>query len=355
MAAKYRAPIFQLMDKVLDIDWYFGEPIGDIKELDTSTLNHVTKLERKTFKGLTWQKGVLRLLFSDEYDCYLMLGEPFTLSTWGVLFLRPIFARKKKIYFWSHGWYGRENAIKRWIKRIFFGLADGSFLYGNYAKSVAIAQGNDENKLWVIHNSLDYDCHIKLRMELKPSSIYYEHFENHYPTLIFIGRLTKVKKLNQVIDALSLLRQKGCNYNLVLVGDGEERASLEILAKQKGVDVWFYGGCYDEKTNAELIYNADLCVSPGNVGLTAIHTMTFGTPVLTHDNFPNQMPEFEAVKDGETGTFFKENSIDSLAVAVQRWFAEKSDKREEVRRDCYKEIDGYWTPEFQLSVLKSKI
>lgn len=39
-------------------------------------------------------------------------------------------------------------------------------------------------------------------------------------------------------------------------------------------NVWFYGSCYDEQTNAELIYNADMCVAPGNVGLTAIHAMT---------------------------------------------------------------------------------
>lgn len=77
-------------------------------------------------------------------------------------------------------------------------------------------------------------------------------------------------------------------------------------------NVWFYGSCYDEQTNAELIYNADMCVAPGNVGLTAIHAMTFGCPVITHSDFKWQMPEFEAIHPGKTGDF-------SSVIMFQHW------------------------------------
>ena len=60
------------------------------------------------------------------------------------------------------------------------------------------------------------------------------------------------------------------------------------------------GECYSEETNAKLIYNADLCVAPGNIGLTAIHVMMFGCPAITHNDFKWQMPEFEAIKSMET-------------------------------------------------------
>lgn len=58
-------------------------------------------------------------------------------------------------------------------------------------------------------------------------------------------------------------------------------------------------------TNAEFIYNADLCVSPGNVGLTAMHSLVFGCPVITHNCFEWQMPEFEAIQPGITGDFLR--------------------------------------------------
>ena len=44
-------------------------------------------------------------------------------------------------------------------------------------------------------------------------------------------------------------------------------------------------------------------VSPGNVGLTAIHSLSYGTPVLTHNNFNNQMPEVESIQPGFNGYF----------------------------------------------------
>ncbi len=69
--------------------------------------------------------------------------------------------------------------------------------------------------------------------------------------------------------------------------------------------IWLYGACYDEEIIGELIFNAQLCVSPGNVGLTAMHSLVYGTPVITHNNFSNQSPEFEAIIDGKTGSFSK--------------------------------------------------
>ena len=355
MAAKYRAPIFQLMDVEMDIDWYFGEPIGDIKGLEPETLKNATIIKRKTWKGLIWQKGVLKHLRSQDYDKYLMLGEPFTLSTWAFMLLKKIIAPNKKIYLWSHGWYGREGFVKKWIKRIYFGLSDGNFLYGNYAREVAIQQGNNPDKFWVIHNSLDYDKHKKLRESISISSIYRDYFGNDNPTLIFIGRLTKIKKLNQIIEAVAQLKMKNECYNIIFIGDGKESDYLKKLSTKLDIPVWFYGSCYDEAKNAELIYNADLCVSPGNVGLTAIHTMTFGTPVLTHSNFPNQMPEFEAIHDGKTGAFFTENSVESLASGISGWFSATNYSRENIRHNCQEEIDNYWTPQFQLEVLRQKL
>ena len=58
---------------------------------------------------------------------------------------------------------------------------------------------------------------------------------------------------------------------------------LEKLAQpllKKGL-CHFQGAVFDE-SNSELIYHSDLCVSPGNVGLTAIHSLTYGVPVATH-------------------------------------------------------------------------
>lgn len=67
------------------------------------------------------------------------------------------------------------------------------------AKMLLIEQGIPQEKLFVIHNSLDYDIQKAIRENIKTSSIYNDHFQNSSPTIIFIGRLTKVKKLDMIV------------------------------------------------------------------------------------------------------------------------------------------------------------
>lgn len=354
-AQQYRAPIFRLIDRTFDCDWFFGRNTTDIKGMDVSVLKSVTIVENRVVikRPIYRQTGVAVKALSAEYDAVFMLGDLFNLSVWNILIRNKLF-KHKKIYLWSHGWYGDEGFAKRILKKIFFGLADKVFLYGNYAKKVAIGQGFDESKLVVIHNSLDYEQQVKLREKLSSSDIYTAHFKNSNPVLLFIGRLTSVKRLDQLVDAVEILKERGEIYNVVFIGDGEQRLNLERQVSEKGLDdqFWFYGKCYDDTENAELIYNADLCVAPGNVGLTAMHTMVFGCPVLTHDDFTQQMPEFEAIHDGKTGAFFRYGDVSSMADAIDRWFSDNQDKREFVRQNCYNEIAESWTPGFQISILE---
>ena len=333
--------------------------MSDVKKMDYSLLRgNASEVNTKQFPGgWYYQPGVVPLL-RKEYDTYLMLGETRALSTWLFCILARLFYPRKRLFFWSHGWYGKETWLERAIKKIYFRLPkNGIFLYGNYARELMIKEGFNPDKLFVIHNSLAYDQQFSIRKELSPGFVYQDHFANHNSTLVFVGRLTPVKQLDMVLKAVSALKQKGQDYNLTLIGGGEMQEKLEELCNELGLtqNVWFYGPCYDEKTLGELLYNADLCVSPGNVGLTAMHSLVFGTPVLTHDSLPYQMPEFEAVKEGETGTFFKYGSLDSLIDRISSWFAEKGDMRDEVRSACMKEIDRFWTPYFQLEVLKKHL
>ena len=275
----------------------------------------------------------------------------------GVFLLASLFFKKKKFFIWTHGWYGKESIIEAKMKLWLFHSVSGIFVYGDRAKHLIIDQGVPEEKLFVIHNSLQYNKHILLRKTLRPSNIYEEHFGNKYPVLLIIGRLNLRKKINQLFEAVAELKNRGENYNIILIGNGEDREALEILSSNLNLNhnVWFYGACYDEKENARLILNADLCVVPGDIGLTAIHVMTFGIPVITHDTFETQGPEYEVVRDGITGAFFKRDDVIDLANKISLWFKKNAEKRDEVRNACYNEIDSQWTPNFQITVLKNNL
>ena len=358
-AQHYRTSIFKLIDQEYDCSFVFGNEYLNIKKMDYSLLKgNVTEVStKKLIEGWLYRPGLQRLLHKD-YDCYLILGESRVLSTWLFCIKARLLHPKKKIYFWTHGWYGKENKAEILLKKLFFRLPNGGiFLYGNYARGLMIKEGFNPDKLYTIHNSLAYNEQVAIRQQLTIEPIYKDHFGNDDPNLFFVGRLTTIKKLDLVLMAMAELKEKGQRYNMTFIGGGDVQEQLEALAYELGLKgcVWFYGPCYDEKVLGEMIYNADLCVSPGNIGLTAMHTLVFGTPAITHDDFPHQMPEFEAIREGETGTFFKNGKVSSLAEGISRWFGQHQNDRETVRKACMKEIDDNWTPQFQLEVLRAHL
>ena len=359
IGSHYRAAIYRMMDRELGCDFCFGDKVEDIKKMDYSLLKHkVIEVRNLSLKrGFYYQSGVLRLL-SEDYEVYIFIGETRCISTWLFCLIARLFHPRKKVFFWSHGWYGKETEIERIIKKIYFKLPNGgTFLYGQRARDLMIKEGFDPSKLYVIHNSLDYDTQLAVRESMRPNPVYRNHFGNDKKNIVFIGRLTSVKRLDLLLDAIFLLKQKGFVVNTTFIGDGIEKIRLEQKAAVLDIidQVWFYGPCYDEHTNAELIYNADVCVSPGNIGLTAMHVMMFGCPAITNNDFNHQMPEFEAIQDGKTGTFFESGDSKSLAEAISRWFVQNAKDRELIRHNCYAEIDNGWNPHKQIELIKRVI
>lgn len=354
----YREAIYRAIDKEYDCNWYFGDYEDGVRSFDTSLLKsvHFLKVKNKS-KRVYWTKGLISLLFNSKYQNYFMYGPTWDLSIWPFLLLKKFFFRKKKVNIWVHGWYGKETGIEALMKKFMYNTVDGIFCYGDYARKLLLDMGYCKEKVFAIHNSLNYDEQIRLREKQKQTCIYREYFGNDNPTLIFLGRLTPVKQLDMFLDAVSILKTRKKIYNVILVGDGPMHESLKkkTLELDLSEQVWFYGACYDEMVNAELVYNSDLCVAPGNVGLTAIHTMMFGCPVITHGDFAHQMPEFEAIKTHRTGIFFERGSVNSLVEKIEEWFAVNGIRREYVRKQCYEEIDSNWNPNYQMKIIKENL
>lgn len=354
MAPHYRSAMYQLMDKEIGCDFCFGDKVGDIKKMDYSVLNgKVTELHNVFFPHGYYQRGMMKMLSSD-YDTYIICAEPRCLTTWTFLLCRKLFYPNKRVYTWGHGMLGKEGWLKQLAYKAIYGMLTGAFVYNERSTKIMIDRGIPASKLRTIYNSLDYDAQLHIRQSIKPTPLYQEHFSNENFNIVFIGRLTKVKRFDLLIDAISQLSKQGLKLNVTFIGDGSERDNMERRVEELGLkeQVWFYGACYDEDKNAELIYNADLCVSPGNIGLTSMHVLMFGCPAITNDDFNHQMPEFEAIQEDITGGFFKAGDSSSLAERIKRWFDIHKDDREQVRQNCYKIMDTKWNPHYQIKVIK---
>jgi glycosyltransferase involved in cell wall biosynthesis len=345
------------MDNTTHYDFYITRWAKDpFKQMDYSELKGLKKVSRNIsiIGNFFWQSNVIYLVFK-PYKKYLLIGEPYCLSTWIVLILGLI--THKKIYLWSHGWYGDESSLKIVVKKLFFSMSTKIFLYGEYARNLMIKENIKASKLVCIYNSLDYEKQKNIFQNLRNTSIYNEYFKNNFPVLIYIGRIQKQKKLNLLIESMKLLKDRNVTCNLVLIGKEISHLNIQerINEYQMERNIWKYGESYDEITNGELLYNANICISPGNIGLTAMHSLVYGTPIITHNNFKNQNPEFEAVIPDETGDFFEEDSVVDLADKISKWIKLTETKRESIRKNCISLIDRKYNPYFQIQVLTNNI
>jgi glycosyltransferase involved in cell wall biosynthesis len=355
LAPHYNEPIYQLMDTELGCDFYLGDRVSyPIKLMNYSNLDGYKKSLKyiPLIKNFYWQKGAVSLAFKN-YKHYVITGEPHCLSTWLILVMNRLTG--KKTYLWTHGWYGRETVTTKIIKKLFFGLSNKVLLYGNYARKLMIEEGFKPDKLVTVYNSMDIESQLEIRKNLNINLIYKEHFKNSFPVLLYVGRIQKRKKIEILIDALSELHKTGSLYNLIIIGSGEDEKRSKELVSSYGLDqyVWFHGACYDESILGNLIFNADLCVVPGDIGLAVMHSFVYGTPVITHNNFSKHGPEFEAIESNVTGDFFEEGSIDDLCSKIKEWTVVRKENRESIREKCYKVIDVTYNANNQISIFKN--
>lgn len=366
IAPLYRKNVWTkyLESEKMDLNFFFGkESSSGIKTINFNEQKlrphaHKINILKNVYikQYLVWQNFNIFNWIKKKPQTIILLGEFNILSNW----LITLFARINNIEIVSkgHGMYGNEKGIKLLARKSFLKICNKHLVYEKHGKSILSKNGIDPDSIHILFNSLDYEKQKKYRElipSLNKSEILHFFAKSELPTLIFIGRLTKVKKLELLIEAIALI-QKDTPVNLLIVGNGSEMDRLEKLASENLNDdcYHFYGESYDEAVNNNLIAVSDLCVSPGNVGLTAIHSLSYGTPVCTHSNLMEQMPEAEAITHKVNGILFEQDNVESLKNAIMWWISNTKD-RQKVRENCYKVIDTYYNPNYQKKVIENLI
>jgi glycosyltransferase involved in cell wall biosynthesis len=272
---------------------------------------------------LIWQTGLIALALDRNLDSIIYLGDWKWPATWLSACIARL--RGKRVLFWTHGWRTRDRGLVRLIRRRFYRLAHALLLYGNWARQIGIDEGFPARNLYVVYNSiaaapaLDELVEVpdKRRSELKRELFPDSPAET--PVICCSARLDARRRLNLLLDAASQLSAGGHSVNVLLIGDGPERGRLEEQARTLGLNTEFVGTCYDQNRLAEYFSISNVTVSPGYIGLTAIHSMLHGIPVISHPARERLGPEAEAILPGETGDFFRDGDRADLAKMILKW------------------------------------
>lgn len=355
----YRFPIWKLLINSEDLDFSIYYSPKSIDEIKTVKMDLIKEDSKKKlfpvlknfffFNKLIWQKGVIYKVLNSKAEAFVFLGEMTIISTWISIFICKI--RKKKIFFWGHGLYGNENTFKLSFRIFFLKLADVNFLYGNWAKNILLKNGFKENELEVIYNSLP-STSIKLKEKnhkINEKNYYFRFKEND---ILFVGRLNKKKGIELIIKAIEYINSGDLNVRLVIIGEGDYK--LEIIKKFNLLidkSIFFLGEIYDEQYLKYCFNKSKLLVSPGNVGLACIHSLSYGTPVCTHNDMNYQMPEAEILNDENSSLFEKGNFL-SLVNAIKKGIILKTEKQS---RKIIQSVFECYTPENQFQRIHNKI
>jgi glycosyltransferase involved in cell wall biosynthesis len=160
------------------------------------------------------------------------------------------------------------------------------------------------------------------------------------PTLVFLGRLKRYKRVDLVIDALRLLIDEGLDVELLVAGEGEQKEALERRAARLGLaDRVRMLGFLAESEKRDLLRRAWLHVltsSKEGWGISNVEAAACGTPSVVSDA-PGLR---ESVLDGRTGLLVPHGDVGALAGALDRLLRD-GDLRERMGRQARDFAEGF--------------
>ncbi len=181
----------------------------------------------------------------------------------------------------------------------------------------------------VIRLGIELDARVAAQQDGRSESRHYLGIPVNRFAVGWIGRMTAVKRTDDVLVAFKALRDRGVDACLCMVGDGPDRGQLERRAHELGIvrDTLFLG--YQENVGPFYAAFDALVLPSGNEGtpVSAIEALAAGRPVVA--TRVGGVPD--VVRDGEDGFLVDAGATDELADRLAR-LARDPDLREQMGR-----------------------
>ena len=171
-----------------------------------------------------------------------------------------------------------------------------------------VARGMARDRITVIPNGVDLDLY-------RPDAGVQRFAE---PTVLYLGRLKRYKRVDLVVRAMHRLRESGVAARLIIGGRGDDEPRLRALVAELGLeDVVELAGFVTEEKKVELFRRAWVHVftSPKEGwGISNLEAAACGTPTVASDS-PGLR---ESVVHERTGFLVPHGDVDAAAASLAR-------------------------------------
>ena len=296
--------------------WSFKSLLDQLPDKPWLIKHNPPSLEKNIFRQLVWQAAILAKELR-ESGCNIL----YTQGASSLCFFSPNVVGSQDMLSYEPGvmkYYGYSFYRLRllgilWLQNLAFRRAEGVVFLNHYSsKIIQKSCGKLKNIVFIPHAADEAFSQVRAALPWPINS-------ERPIRCIYISNMDMYKHQWKVIEAIYLLRKKGYNVILKLVGGGTlEAERLVKSAVSKSAD----GGAFVERVEFVphheipiLLANSDLFVfasSCETMPVTLLEGMSAGMPIACSDRGP--MPE--VLENG--GVYFDPVSTASIAQAIER-------------------------------------
>lgn len=122
--------------------------------------------------------------------------------------------------------------------------------------------------------------------------------------IIFVGRLEKVKRVDEMLHVWSLLQHQFADWTFLIIGDGSERTKLESLAIELELERIEFKGYQSPKSYFEQAKLFLMTSVYEGWPMSLLESMLYGCNVVAYDSYSSLYD----ILDSETNGFIVENN-----------------------------------------------
>jgi len=237
-----------------------------------------------------------------------------------------------------HG--GNKNLLYQAVEKFLYPFTDRLFFESGYTRDTYERKVHDATSKGVlIYNG------TKL-----PEKIRTEEYSSTQKVGAF-GLLRNIKGHDLLIRAIALLKEKDCNVKLLIVGDGEEKRNLKLLANQLGISDQVEIRPYYYPID-DLIRECDVVVQPSrfeSFGYVPIEAMALNVPVIA----TKVGGLVEVIEDGVSGILVSPESPEEIASALFSILID-SDLYERMREGGMRRVKEMFSEEVMVNSIKEQ-
>jgi glycosyltransferase involved in cell wall biosynthesis len=185
---------------------------------------------------------------------------------------------RKPVWIWWGGTLHTERnvgVLRKGLRKAFSLWADRWVTYGQTSTEYLLSLGVKRDRILQSQNVIDEE---RFKADVEPAWVIQPR-----PVVLYVGQLIERKGVKSLLEAAAILQQNGCEFSLLIVGNGPDKEALEQRAQALGLkNVQFQPVQPPDKMPA-VYRSADLMVFPTLEdvwGFVANEAILSGIPVL---------------------------------------------------------------------------